>query len=101
MQGYWQAALHRPDVIVTDLRMPLGGGNYLLECLRRNPETVDIPVLVLSGLSARSLSGRVELLGAAALLQKPICSEELIENIAKFIPLREREGIKPTQVRRP
>lgn len=96
MQGYWQAVVRRPDLIITDLRMPQGDGDYLLECLRRNPLIADIPVLVLTGLRADDLRGRMEHLGAAAVLQKPIRGEELVKHIARFIPLRARQRADAT-----
>ena len=44
----------RPDVIFTDLQMPRLSGYELIEVLKNNAETVDIPVLVLA---AKPLSG--------------------------------------------
>lgn len=38
----------RPDVIVTDLMMPVMGGHQLIERLRADPETATIPIVVLS-----------------------------------------------------
>ncbi len=101
MQGYWQAVTRRPDLIITDLRMPYGDGDYLLKCLQRNPRTAGIPVLVLTGQRADDLPTRIEHLGAEAILQKPIHGEELVEHIARFIPLREREEGTRTPMRRP
>ena len=91
MQGYWQAVERRPDLIITDLRMPQGDGSHFLECLKQNRKTADIPVMVLSGMRSNDLSGRMRHLGAAALLQKPISGKELLAAIAKHIPLRMKE----------
>jgi two-component system chemotaxis response regulator CheY len=38
----------RPDVIFTDLQMPKLGGYELIEALKANAETADIPVLILA-----------------------------------------------------
>lgn len=89
MQGYWEAVTHRPDLIITDLRMPQGDGAYLLECLKQNPKTTHIPVLVFSGLRGEDLADRVRHLGGETLLQKPIRGEALISAIGRFIELRE------------
>jgi len=90
MQGYWEAITHRPDLIITDLRMPQGDGTYLLECLKQNPKTSHIPVLVFSGLRGDDLAERVKHLGAESLLQKPIRGDELVQAIARFVDLREK-----------
>lgn len=47
--GYWDALVRRPDVIITDLRMPQGSGDYVIELLKRNPKTRNIPIIVLTG----------------------------------------------------
>ena len=93
MQGYWEAITHRPDLIITDLRMPQGDGSYLLECLKQNPKTAHIPVLVFSGLRGDDLAERVRHLGGESLLQKPIRGEELLNTIARYIDLREKMEI--------
>jgi DNA-binding response OmpR family regulator len=90
MQGYWEALTHRPDLIITDLRMPQGDGSYLLECLKQNSKTSHIPVLVFSGLRDNDLEERVRHLGGESLLQKPIRGEELVKTIGQFIELREK-----------
>lgn len=46
---------HRPDLVVADLTMPEMDGFSLLEHLRSNPETADIPVMVIS---AKNLTDR-------------------------------------------
>jgi CheY-like chemotaxis protein len=59
-----------PDVVMTDLTMPILSGNELIERLRSAPTTASIPIVVVSGNSdsARALraSGLVE-----AVVDKP------------------------------
>jgi CheY-like chemotaxis protein len=38
----------RPDLVVTDLMMPLLDGNELIVCLRSDPSTAEIPILSLT-----------------------------------------------------
>src|SRR5258708_31966955 len=38
-QGLWLAMTRRPDVVITDIGMPSGGGDYVVECLQRNAVT--------------------------------------------------------------
>src|SRR3972149_4510667 len=49
MHGFWLAMTNRPNVIVTDVVMPQGGGEYVVDCLRHNSDTHDIPIIVLTG----------------------------------------------------
>lgn len=91
MHGLWLAAHEDLDVIVTDLRMPQGEGEHVLECLKRNPETTNIPVIVLSGKPGSDLDGRLRLLGAATFVRKPIHFSELLRVLGEYITLRERD----------
>jgi signal transduction histidine kinase/CheY-like chemotaxis protein len=75
---------HRPDGITLDLSLPDMDGWTLLDLLKRNPETRQIPVHVITGRrDDRRLSLR---LGAVATLQKPASREDLVaalEQVAK------------------
>ena len=91
MQGYWQAVQHKPDLIITDLGMPQGDGEHLLECLKRNHETIAIPVIVISGQQGHRVENQMRRLGADGFFRKPIRFDELIGDIHQYIQLRERE----------
>jgi DNA-binding response OmpR family regulator len=87
-QGYIEAMRVMPDLIVTDLRMPQGSGEMLLECLHRNVRTSGIPVIVLSGQRRADLPGFVQHLGAAKFLCKPVSAATLFAEIRRFVRLR-------------
>lgn len=72
MQGYWLACSEAPDVIVTDMMMPRGNGEYVVQCLKRNTETRSIPIIVLSGLGMRSLERRIKPLDVEGVFTKPV-----------------------------
>ena len=42
-------AASRPDLVVTDVMMPVMGGVELIRRLRANPQTASIPILCVSG----------------------------------------------------
>ena len=85
-------SLNPPDIVTTDLMMPVLGGEALIERLRSQPNTASIPIVVVSGNStaAKALhsSGRVE-----AVVNKPFnaveladCVRALISNISAIRP---------------
>jgi twitching motility two-component system response regulator PilH len=39
----------RPDVIVTDMQMPKMSGSELITALKSNPETANIPIIIVAG----------------------------------------------------
>jgi len=64
----------RPDVVLLDIRLPGIDGWAVLEALKADPHTRDIPIVVASIVDERA---RGLALGAAAYLVKPISREDL------------------------
>jgi CheY-like chemotaxis protein len=62
-----------PDIVITDLMMPVMSGRELIQHLRSNPSTARIPIL--------SVSAHPEALyaGADLHLAKPVTTEALLE----------------------
>jgi len=68
------ASKNHPDVILLDMMLPKLSGPDVLRLLKQNPETADIPVIVLSGLSQKN-EEKLRGVGAAGFVGK--------ENLAK------------------
>jgi CheY-like chemotaxis protein len=63
------AAEKKPDLILLDMMLPKLSGPDVLKRLKSNPETADIAVVVLSGLSQKNAE-RLQKDGALAYLEK-------------------------------
>ena len=63
----------RPDLIVTDLMMPVMDGRELVARLRSDPDTAEIPIVVISS------SRNVEVAGADAAVRAPFQLEALVD----------------------
>ena len=87
-QGIWLAALHQPDVIITDLRMPQGDGSTVIETLRHNAKTAAIPIVVLTGRTDPGVDSRVRHLGAENCLRKPLHIHDLLAELRRYIEVR-------------
>jgi threonine synthase len=76
----------KPDLIILDLMMPEIDGFAVLETLKREPDTRDIPVIVVTA-KVLTEEERHRLLGQVeALLRKGIFSEhELLEDLHKAL----------------
>lgn len=74
----------RPDAIVMDVRMPRMDGLTALAELKADPDTRDIPVVMLSA----SLPDQKEALdrGARFFLRKPYGGQALIEAVRSSLP---------------
>ena len=87
-QGIWMAVTQKPDVIITDLRMPQGDGGTVIECLKRNTQTAAIPVIVLTALHEPGLQRELERIGASSYLTKPIHFNDLLGELQRHIEVR-------------
>lgn len=68
----------RPDLVLLDLHLPGLGGEEIFERLRADPETKDIPVVILSAEATRAPSDRMLAAGAVARLTKPVRVTDLL-----------------------
>jgi CheY-like chemotaxis protein len=64
----------RPDLVVTDLMMPVMNGRELIDRLRSDTETSTIPILVVTSNPDADVPG-----GADGALRKPFDSDELLD----------------------
>ena len=69
--GLAQARSERPDLVLTDVRMPMLDGFELAEALRRDERTRAIPLIFISGETTVANRARAHKLGALAYLTKP------------------------------
>ena len=70
-----------PDLILLDLAVPYLDGFEMIEALRTDPATRNIPVIVLTGRGDDETYSRARELGAAQLLTKPVERDLLMRAI--------------------
>lgn len=71
----------KPDLILSDIKMPYMGGLELLEALRADPATRDIPLMVLTASDSDEDHVRARRLGVMGYLVKPVSVDELLRAI--------------------
>jgi DNA-binding response OmpR family regulator len=101
MQGYWTALDMRPDLVILDMVMPDGGGNYILGRLRAHPLTEKVPVLMLTGVNTPGVRRQMFGLGVDGFLTKPIDFNALIDHIGQYLTLRDKKGAPLMKCREP
>ena len=75
----------RCDLVVTDLEMPRTNGYELLSHLRQDPQTRNIPVMVVTSRAGAKHRDRAIKEGAAAFLTKPVQEDQFIAAVGKLI----------------
>jgi DNA-binding response OmpR family regulator len=85
IQGVQFARREIPDLVILDLMIPGGGGLAVLERLSRLPETQNIPIIVLTGVSDAGMKEKVLQAGAVQYLEKPYNAQELLKSVGEHI----------------
>ena len=84
LEGLEKAARH-PDVIVTDLAMPVMTGYELLHALKDNRATAQIPVIVLTAHATDTYRLDAFAAGSCSFLVKPVPMTTLMKEILSVL----------------
>jgi CheY-like chemotaxis protein len=88
-EAYELACREKPDIVVTDYQMPLMTGIELIEKLRANEQTRDLPVILLTARSFAISQEQQHSLGVSDCLSKPFSPKELLKTIQDILYQRE------------
>jgi len=91
--AYMQATMSIPDLIILDVMMPGLDGWEVLARLRRDPETSEIPVVVLSAKTGLADVSKSIVLGATDVLGKPCKPEEIVNAVRANLPTASRSSL--------
>jgi two-component system, chemotaxis family, chemotaxis protein CheY len=78
----------RPELVITDINMPVMGGLALVERLRANAELAQVPIIVITTERATEERDRAIALGANSYVNKPIQARAMIDAIKALLPER-------------
>lgn len=85
LYGMKEALAFAPHLIILDISFPAGGGLPLLERLKTNLRTKDIPVLILTALEDEDVEVHALAEGAASYLLKPIQCQEIVQEVNRLL----------------
>jgi putative two-component system response regulator len=79
---------NRPDLIVLDIMMPIMDGNEACRILKEDPETMNIPIIIVTALHDRK--SKIKGLSASAndFLSKPIDQGELLIRVQNLLKIK-------------
>jgi DNA-binding response OmpR family regulator len=82
MQAVMFAMKRPPDLVLLDINMPAGSGIGVLQKLKANSKTSNVPVIVLSGSTDPAITAQALKLGAVTFLSKPVDPDVLLQAVA-------------------
>ena len=75
----------RPDLVLMDLAMPVMDGRTAMRTLRDDPDTADVPIVVLTAMALSVDREKLEAEGFDGLLIKPCMPPHLIQEVRRMI----------------
>ncbi|TGM59884.1 hybrid histidine kinase/response regulator LvrA [Leptospira adleri] len=87
-EGLEKAIQEKPDIVITDIMMPVMSGDKMVRAIRENAELDSMSIIFLS--AKADMDARIRLLGEGAqdYLIKPFAPEELLVRVRNFIRLK-------------
>jgi CheY-like chemotaxis protein len=89
LEGVEKVREWEPDVILLDLLLPLMDGFGVMNTLKEDPTTQNIPIVVISAWPTADNRKRVREAGAQNFITKPFQAEELVNAIRECLPQSE------------
>ena len=75
----------KPDLMILDVMMPNKNGFEVCADVRANPETADLPILMLSAKGREAEREKGLALGANAYITKPFSTHELVARVDELL----------------
>ena len=89
-EGIMQIKAHSPDIIVSDILMPVMDGMQMCIEVKNNPATCHIPIILLTALDSQETTLKCFDIGADLYITKPFNEFLLLSQIKNLIESREK-----------
>jgi len=84
-QAFQLASKQKPDIVITDVQMPVMTGLELVQNLRSKPDTADIPVIMLTARDFAIEDSQKKELNISACVSKPFSPRELLQSVEEVL----------------
>ena len=86
--GLEKAEMMRPDLILSDIMMPIMSGDQMISEIRKNPTMNEIPIILLTAKADDELRNRLLSESAQDYIVKPFSPEELIARVKNQVMMK-------------
>jgi signal transduction histidine kinase len=97
-EGIEKATALRPDVIVSDVMMPVKSGDVMLNELREIPDLKNTPVVMLTAKADDEMRIRLLRQGAQDYMMKPILPEELMARVGNMTSIQRTRAVLQSEL---
>lgn len=92
VEGLELARQHRPDLVLCDVHMRNGHGYATAQALRERPETMGVPIVMMTGNASPFGESRSRISGADYYLAKPFSVDELMDVVRQALTAKQSEA---------
>lgn len=75
---------HKPNLVIVDINMPVMNGEQMIDNMKENPDTKDIPTVIISTEGSESRLERLQQKGVS-FIHKPFSPEKIRDTIKNLI----------------
>lgn len=86
-EGLMKISEHKPDILITDLRMPGMDGIQMIRCLQRMPQFFNTTIIVVSSMDNDDISAHGGLPKGVMFFPKPAPLEQIKKYILNYIDI--------------
>jgi two-component system, cell cycle response regulator DivK len=83
-EGYQKAEGELPDIVVTDINMPVLDGKRMIQRIRAHPVLNAIPIIAVTAYAARQ-EEMVKKAGANLVLRKPVDTDFIVDMVRQLL----------------
>jgi len=87
-----------PDLIICDIHLPRMDGYEVARRLKNHPALREIPLVAVTALAMMGDRDKVLRAGFDGYIAKPIAPENFVSQVEAFLPLEQRQGMRPVSL---
>ena len=84
--GVSMATVHRPDLILMDIQLPVFDGYEATRRIKANPETKHIPIIAVTSYALSGDESKAMAAGCNGYVAKPFSPRKILAMVQEFLP---------------